>query len=53
VAKLSAECKTRMTTWAVLALLLVGLFLVAGYMVFESPGRGPAVPQGHPAATDR
>jgi hypothetical protein len=54
VAKLSSECKTRMTTWTVLALLVVGLFILAGYMLFESPGHGTAQPRGGmPAATDR
>ena len=45
----------RMTTWCVLVFVLIGLFLVAGYMLFESPGAGPAVQKQSqvPVSADR
>jgi hypothetical protein len=39
----SPDCAKRMTAWCILAVLLVAVFLMGGYALFESPGKGPTL----------
>jgi hypothetical protein len=41
VAVMNPDCAKRMTVWYFLAVVLVVVFLVSGYALFESPGQGP------------
>jgi hypothetical protein len=46
VAAMNPDCAKRMTVWCLLAVALVTVFLMAGYALFESAGKGPALQQG-------
>jgi hypothetical protein len=51
VAVKNADCAKRMIAWCTLALLLVTVFLMAGYALFEGAGRPPTVqPERRPQA---
>ena len=55
MAHLSADCKKRMTLWCFLAVALLAIVAMSGYVIFESPGHGPPVQQQRlsPARSDR
>jgi hypothetical protein len=51
VAVKNPDCAKRMTVWCILAVVLVTVFLLAGYALFESAGQAPTVqPEQHPHA---
>jgi hypothetical protein len=51
VAVKKADCAKRMIVWCTLALVLVTVFLMAGYALFEGAGQAPTVqPERRPQA---
>jgi hypothetical protein len=51
VAVKNPDCAKRMTVWCILAVVLVTVFLMAGYALFESAGQAPTLqPERRPQA---
>jgi hypothetical protein len=43
MAVMNPDCAKRMTVWCILAVVLVLVFLMGGYALFDSPGQGPTL----------
>jgi hypothetical protein len=53
VALKSPDCAKRMIVWSILAVVLVTLFVLGGYALFQLPGQGTPIQHNSPQTATR
>jgi hypothetical protein len=55
VARKDRDCSKRMAVWCLLAMALLAVFLFSGYVLYQSPAKGPPLEKqvGTPAQSNR